>query len=200
MYFILGVIIVVCIYLASIYNKLSGMMQNIKESYSNIQANLQKRQNLQEQIIEIAKEYANKEQITQIEIAKSNPQVANALSQSFPELKSNENFLHLSNQIQSLEDQINQKREKYNSDVNVYNSYRNSIPAVFIAQKFKFNIVDYFDISDNDFTSASIKFQRDDTVALNEMITSASKKISDKTVNAKNLINDKISEIKEKKE
>lgn len=200
MYFILGVIIVVCIYLASIYNKLSGMMQNIKESYSNIQANLQKRQNLQEQIIEIAKEYANKEQITQIEIAKSNPQVANALSQSFPELKSNENFLHLSNQIQSLEDQINQKREKYNSDVNVYNSYRNSIPAVFIAQKFKFNIVDYFDISDNDFTSASIKFQRDDTVALNEIITSASKKISDKTVNAKNLINDKISEIKEKKE
>lgn len=200
MYFILGVIIVVCIYLASIYNKLSGMIQNIKESYSNIQANLQKRQNLQEQIIEIAKEYANKEQITQIEIAKSNPQVANALSQSFPELKSNENFLHLSNQIQSLEDQINQKREKYNSDVNVYNSYRNSIPAVFIAQKFKFNIVDYFDISDNDFTSASIKFQRDDTVALNEMITSASKKISDKTVNAKNLINDKISEIKEKKE
>lgn len=200
MYFILGVIIVVCIYLASIYNKLSGMMQNIKESYSNIQANLQKRQNLQEQIIEIAKEYANKEQITQIEIAKSNPQVANALSQSFPELKSNENFLHLSNQIQNLEDQINQKREKYNSDVNVYNSYRNSIPAVFIAQKFKFNIVDYFDISDNDFTSASIKFQRDDTVALNEMITSASKKISDKTVNAKNLINDKISEIKEKKE
>lgn len=200
MYFILGVIIVVCIYLASIYNKLSGMMQNIKESYSNIQANLQKRQNLQEQIIEMAKEYANKEQITQIEIAKSNPQVANALSQSFPELKSNENFLHLSNQIQSLEDQINQKREKYNSDVNVYNSYRNSIPAVFIAQKFKFNIVDYFDISDNDFTSASIKFQRDDTVALNEMITSASKKISDKTVNAKNLINDKISEIKEKKE
>ena len=108
--------------------------------------------------------------------------------------------MHLSNQIQSLEDQINQKREKYNSDVNVYNSYRNSIPAVFIAQKFKFNIVDYFDISDNDFTSASIKFQRDDTVALNEMITSASKKISDKTVNAKNLINDKISEIKEKKE
>ncbi|MBR2163689.1 MAG: LemA family protein [Campylobacter sp.] len=200
MYFILGVIIVVCIYLASIYNKLSGMMQNIKESYSNIQANLQKRQNLQEQIIDMAKEYANKEQITQIEIAKSNPQVANALSQSFPELKSNENFLHLSNQIQSLEDQINQKREKYNSDVNVYNSYRNSIPAVFIAQKFKFNIVDYFDISDNDFTSASIKFQRDDTVALNEMITSASKKISDKTVNAKNLINDKISEIKEKKE
>jgi LemA protein len=200
MYFILGVIIVVCIYLASIYNKLSGMMQNIKESYSNIQANLQKRQNLQEQIIEMAKEYANKEQITQIEIAKSNPQVANALSQSFPELKSNENFLHLSNQIQSLEDQINQKREKYNSDVNIYNSYRNSIPAVFIAQKFKFNIVDYFDISDNDFTSASIKFQRDDTVALNEMITSASKKISDKTVNAKNLINDKISEIKEKKE
>ena len=200
MYFILGVIIVVCIYLASIYNKLSGMIQNIKESYSNIQANLQKRQNLQEQIIEIAKEYANKEQITQIEIAKSNPQVANALSQSFPELKSNENFLHLSNQIQSLEDQIKQKREKYNSDVNVYNSYRNSIPAVFIAQKFKFNIVDYFDISDNDFTSASIKFQRDDTVALNEMITSASKKISDKTVNAKNLINDKISEIKEKKE
>ena len=200
MYFILGVIIVVCIYLASIYNKLSGMIQNIKESYSNIQANLQKRQNLQEQIIDMAKEYANKEQITQIEIAKSNPQVANALSQSFPELKSNENFLHLSNQIQSLEDQINQKREKYNSDVNVYNSYRNSIPAVFIAQKFKFNIVDYFDISDNDFTSASIKFQRDDTVALNEMITSASKKISDKTVNAKNLINDKISEIKEKKE
>ena len=200
MYFILGVIIVVCIYLASIYNKLSGMMQNIKESYSNIQANLQKRQNLQEQIIDMDKEYANKEQITQIEIAKSNPQVANALSQSFPELKSNENFLHLSNQIQSLEDQINQKREKYNSDVNVYNSYRNSIPAVFIAQKFKFNIVDYFDISDNDFTSASIKFQRDDTVALNEMITSASKKISDKTVNAKNLINDKISEIKEKKE
>mgnify|MGYP003434229526 FL=1 len=200
MYFILGVIIVVCIYLASIYNKLSGMMQNIKESYSNIQANLQKRQNLQEQLIHMAQDFAFKYQITQIEIAKSNPQVANALSQSFPELKSNENFLHLSNQIQSLEDQINQKREKYNSDVNVYNSYRNSIPAVFIAQKFKFNIVDYFDISDNDFTSASIKFQRDDTVALNEMITSASKKISDKTVNAKNLINDKISEIKEKKE
>lgn len=175
------VLLGLAIWAVIIYNRLQSSMQNIREGYSNLQAGLKKRHQLSAQIIEIASGYLEHEQVVQLEVARQqqNMQQLMFLSQSYPELKADATYRQLMQKLEALENDILARRESYNQRVKTYNSYRNTFPNVLIAQKLSFNIVNYFEADDEKFDMEAAGFSRDDSVALQEIIGSSARALSE---------------------
>lgn len=68
--------------------------------------------------------------------------------ESYPELKSNQNFLELQRQLAETEDRIAAGRRYYNANVRNYNTRIESVPSNFIANTFKFERATYFEVND----------------------------------------------------
>lgn len=197
---IIVVVIALAAYIIKIYNKLQSMMQNIRESFANIQATLKKRLDLSNQIIDIAKDYASSEQMIQLGVSGNGVAKVAALAQAFPELKANETYQMLMSQLEKIESELLNKRESYNAEVKSYNSYKNAFPQVLIASKLSFESVAYFDINDEDFSENLKIFKKDDSARIQEILSESNKKITDIAMNAKKMINDKISNNPNQKE
>ena len=178
MFWLLVILIVIVLWLVKVYNKLQSSMQNIREGFSNLQAGLKKRQQLSGQIIEIASGYLEHEQVTQLRVAQSqNTQQLAAMAQNFPQLRADATYQKLMGQLETLENDILARRENYNNRVKQFNSYRNSFPAVLVAQKLSFGTVDYFDSDDEKFDAQVQNFARDDSAVLQEVIGSSAKAV-----------------------
>ena len=178
MFWLLVILIVIVLWLVKVYNKLQSSMQNIREGFSNLQAGLKKRQQLSGQIIEIASGYLEHEQVTQLRVAQSqNTQQLAAMAQNFPQLKADATYQKLMGQLEALENDILARRENYNNRVKQFNSYRNSFPAVLVAQKLSFDTVEYFDSDDEKFDAQVQSFARDDSAVLQEIIGNSAKAV-----------------------
>lgn len=178
MFWLLVILIVIVLWLVKVYNKLQSSMQNIREGFSNLQAGLKKRQQLSGQIIEIASGYLEHEQVTQLRVAQSqNTQQLAAMAQNFPQLKADATYQKLMEQLEALENDILARRENYNNRVKRFNSYRNSFPAVLVAQKLSFDTVEYFDSDDEKFDAQVQSFARDDSAVLQEIIGNSAKAV-----------------------
>ena len=178
MFWLLVILIVIVLWLVKVYNKLQSSMQNIREGFSNLQAGLKKRQQLSGQIIEIASGYLEHEQVTQLRVAQSqNTQQLAAMAQNFPQLRADATYQKLMGQLETLENDILARRENYNNRVKQFNSYRNSFPAVLVAQKLSFGTVDYFDSDDEKFDAQVQSFARDDSAVLQEIIGNSAKAV-----------------------
>ena len=178
MFWLLVILIVIVLWLVKVYNKLQSSMQNIREGFSNLQAGLKKRQQLSGQIIEIASGYLEHEQVTQLRVAQSqNTQQLAAMAQNFPQLKADATYQKLMGQLEALENDILARRENYNNRVKRFNSYRNSFPAVLVAQKLSFDTVEYFDSDDEKFDAQVHSFARDDSAVLQEIIGNSAKAV-----------------------
>jgi hypothetical protein len=178
MFWLLVILIVIVLWLGEGYKKLQSSMQNIREGFSNLQAGLKKRQQLSGQIIEIASGYLEHEQVTQLRVAQSqNTQQLAAMAQNFPQLRADATYQKLMGQLETLENDILARRENYNNRVKQFNSYRNSFPAVLVAQKLSFGTVDYFDSDDEKFDAQVQNFARDDSAVLQEIIGSSAKAV-----------------------
>ena len=178
MFWLLVILIVIVLWLVKVYNKLQSSMQNIREGFSNLQAGLKKRQQLSGQIIEIASGYLEHEQVTQLRVAQSqNTQQLAAMAQNFPQLKADATYQKLMGQLEALENDILARRENYNNRVKRFNSYRNSFPAVLVAQKLSFDTVEYFDSDDEKFDAQVQSFARDDSAVLQEIIGNSAKAV-----------------------
>jgi LemA family protein len=197
---IIVVVVALAAYIIKIYNKLQSMMQNIRESFANIQATLKKRLDLSNQIIDIAKDYASGEQMVQLGISGNGVAKVAALAQAFPELKANETYQMLMSQLEKIEGELLNRRENYNAEVKSYNAYKNAFPQVLIASKLSFESVAYFDINDEDFSENLKIFKKDDSAKIQEILSGSNKKITDIAMNAKKMINDKISNNSDKKD
>lgn len=197
---IIVVVVALAAYIIKIYNKLQSMMQNIRESFANIQATLKKRLDLSNQIIDIAKDYASGEQMVQLGISGNGVAKVAALAQAFPELKANETYQMLMSQLEKIEGELLNRRENYNAEVKSYNAYKNAFPQVLIASKLSFESVAYFDINDEDFSENLKKFKKDDSAKIQEILSDSNKKITDIAMNAKKMINDKILNNSDKKD
>ena len=197
---IIVVLVALAAYIIKIYNKLQSMMQNIRESFANIQATLKKRLDLSNQIIDIAKDYASGEHMVQLGISGNGVAKVAALAQAFPELKANETYQMLMSQLEKIEGELLNRRENYNAEVKSYNAYKNAFPQVLIASKLSFESVAYFDINDEDFSENLKIFKKDDSAKIQEILSDSNKKITDIAMNAKKMINDKISNNSDKKD
>lgn len=148
-----------------IYNSLASGKQNIREMFSNISTEYQRRMDLFLRLAEAVKSLKKHEKDTFSEIAKLRsglPQASTAnkiktfgkidslLSglriniEAYPELKSNELHMNLMQEIRITEDRINIARTSFNDIVNEYNTEVVTFPSNFFANMFGFSKEDYF--------------------------------------------------------
>jgi LemA protein len=72
------------------------------------------------------------------------------LAESYPDLRTSQNFLHLQQQLAETEDRIGAGRRYYNANVRAYNTRLGQFPANVIAGSFKFTPAEYFEVDDPD--------------------------------------------------
>ena len=171
---IVGVIIFLpIIFVIVIYNSLVRLSQMITESWSNVDTELRRRYDLIPNLVETVKGYAKHERevfdrITQARAAAvantgnpaSQAQDENkligvlktlfAVVEGYPELKANQNFLKLQEELVNTEDRIQAARRFYNGNVRDYNNKVQTIPSNIIASIFDFKTKDYFEIESLD--------------------------------------------------
>ena len=73
-----------------------------------------------------------------------------ALAENYPDLKANENFLNLQNELVETENYLQFARRYYNGSVRDYNTSTETVPSNFVASKFGFNSKDFFQKSADD--------------------------------------------------
>lgn len=164
---ILGIIVVIAFIIIGIYNRLVALRQTCNQAWSDIEVQLKQRQDLVPQLVNTVKGYAAHEKETLNEvIAARNAAVSAgnvqgqaaaegmlsqalgklfALAEAYPDLKANENFLQLQDQLSDVENKIAASRRFYNNAVSEYNTGIEQFPAVLIAGPFNFVPRDFFE-------------------------------------------------------
>jgi LemA protein len=154
--FVIALIIIGLIsWFFTVYNGLIQVKENIKKSWANIDVLLMQRSDEIPKLIKVLKSFVKheKKMFDNILDARTTYLGANsvsekadadnqmsealksvfALSEAYPELGSNDNFLKLQERISGLENEIADRRELYNESVNNYNIRIQSLPDMFIA-------------------------------------------------------------------
>lgn len=163
--FVGGAIIV-----GGIYNGLVRHRNEVKNSWSQIDVQLKRRHDLIPNLIETAKGYMKHERETLERItearnlargassvgdrAKAEQQLSGALSQflvvveAYPDLKANQNFLSLQEELTSTENKIGFARQYYNDAVLKYNNKIQVVPSNIVAGIFQFKPEEFFEVED----------------------------------------------------
>ena len=171
---ILWIIVIVIVVIAGwalmAYNSLIRGRNQVKEAWSDIDVQLKRRHNLIPNIVQTVKGYASHERdtldsVTQARAkaleAKSPAEHAKAenmlsatlktlfaVSESYPDLKANANFLELQRELSDTENKIQAARRFYNTNVRDYNTSIESVPKNLIANMFKFTKEQFFELDD----------------------------------------------------
>ncbi len=178
---LLAIIVLLVFYAIGIYNKLVRKRSMVEEGWSGIDVQLKKRHDLVPNLVETVKGYAKHEQETldqvvkarnsalqasdiksQIEAEKQlNSALANifALSEAYPDLKANSNFVHLQNELSAIEGDVEKARRYYNATVRENNIMIESFPNNLFANTFGFDVHEYFEIdSETEREAPQLKF------------------------------------------
>jgi len=165
---VLLVIVLAIGYMVLAYNNLVSLRQRLKSAWSDIEVQLKKRYNLIPALVDVVKGYTKHESETLENVIKARNMALNAhdagdaskaeamyksavsglfgLSEAYPDLKANQNFINLQNQLQAIESDIESARRYYNATVRDYNAKIESFPELYIAQKFNFEPYEYFEV------------------------------------------------------
>lgn len=182
------VAIIMGIIAARSYNKLQRIGQGIKSANATVLAVIQKRADLVNRLMDIAKEYGAHEKLVPIALSNnlidtfkaSTDAIAyvNSTAQHFPDLKANVAYQQLMNEISLVENELQNKRESYNKVTQDYNSERLQIPTVLFSKVLGFEEAPYSDF--NNFQEMK-EFKTDDGQLLKEMLSKVSSKAMDIT-------------------
>ena len=162
------VLVALILYAVFAYNGMVSLNNHAKEAWSDIDVQLKRRYNLIPNIVETIKGYATHEEgvLTQVTEARAKAISAGnihdqeaaenmlsgalkslfAVTENYPELKANENFLQLQNELVDTEDKIQAARRFYNTSVRDFNTKIEQFPAKVIAQFFKFSAKEFFEL------------------------------------------------------
>ncbi|NLV82326.1 MAG: LemA family protein [Synergistaceae bacterium] len=165
----------------SVYNGLVKLRNMMQEGWSGIDVQLKRRFDLIPNLIETVKGYASheKETLQNVTLARSavssagnDPearlQAENALTgtlrtlfavaESYPDLKANQNFINLQDQLSTIEDAIQMARRYYNGTVRNYNTMIQRFPAVLIARQLGFNEAPFFEAEEESRQTPKVSF------------------------------------------
>lgn len=167
---IVGVIVLVLIVIAFIYNSFITMRVRVKEGWADIDTQLKRRYDLIPNLIETVKGYAvhEREVFEKVTLARTQALGAQtvedhanaenmlsgtlkslfAVSENYPDLKANTNFLELQRELSDTENKIQAARRFYNTTVRDFNTAIQSFPGNIIASVFGFKVADFFELSE----------------------------------------------------
>jgi LemA protein len=156
----LGVVALVLLYFVAIYNRLVRIRALVKEAFSGITVQLRRRADLIPNLVESVQGYAAHEREVFEEVSKARAASVNAgsvqataqadaqltgvlgrlfaVAEAYPELKANQNFLQLQDQLASIEGELQGARRYYNATVRDLNSTIQSFPPALIARPLGF--------------------------------------------------------------
>ncbi len=171
-FFLVFIVIIVIIgfYLVSIYNGLVKLRNQVKNAWSQIDVQLKRRHDLIPNLIETVKGYMKHERETLENItearsramgadsvadkAKAESELNGAMSkffvvvENYPDLKANQNFLSLQEELTSTENKISFSRQNYNDQVLFYNNKIQMFPSNIVAGMFGFKEEVFFEIEE----------------------------------------------------
>ncbi len=167
---LLGIIVLAVLMIIGMYNSLVALRNQVKNAWSQIDVQLKRRYDLIPNLIETVKGYAQHEKQTLERViqarnaaisaqglpdkAKAEGELSGvltklfALSENYPDLKANQNFLSLQEELSSTENKISFARQNYNDQVLFYNNKIQMFPSNLIAQNFGFKSEESFAIAD----------------------------------------------------
>lgn len=168
LYGLIFLVVLVAFYGVGVYNRLVKLSTLVAEAWSGIDVQLKKRYNLIPNLVETVKGYASHEKETFENVTKARNQAQNAttvegqqgaenqlnralinlyaVAEQYPELKANENFLSLQNELSDIESDIEKSRRYYNGTTRDYNILIDSFPSNLIAGITNFKKAAYFEI------------------------------------------------------
>ena len=177
---IIGVIVLLILWFVVTYNKLIGLRNKKDDQWSQIEVQLKRRADLIPNLVETVKGYAKHEKSTFEEVIKARntyleaktPEaeikasagVSNALSklfalaENYPELKANQNFLSLQNDLKDTEDKISYARQFYNDSVLTYNNKVEMVPSNIVAGLTGFKKGTFFEVEEKDKEAPKVSF------------------------------------------
>jgi len=160
-------IVLIGIMLVGMYNGLVRSRLQVREAWSSIDIQLKRRSSLIPNLVETVRGYASHERETlenvtraraQLDNAGTAPQAAQAnnmltqalrslfaVSEAYPDLKANANFLQLQADLSDTEDKIAYARQFYNRNVLSYNGKVQTVPTAIIAGMFGFRLEEFFE-------------------------------------------------------
>lgn len=160
-------VLLIVILLIKYYNDLINHRNRVENAWSQIDVQLQRRNDLIPNIVETVKGYAGHEKSTLNEVTQARANMANAstvqeiaeadnqikgalkslfaVSEAYPELKANQNFIQLQEELSETEDKISYSRQFYNDTVLKYNNLCQQFPSNIIANIFHFKKSEFFE-------------------------------------------------------
>lgn len=168
LYIILGIVIALVLYLVFKYNNFVTLLTRTKEAWADIDVQLKRRYDLIPNLVNTVKGYATHESeaFQKVTEARSRAMQAGsiaekgeadnalsgtlkslfAISEAYPDLKANTNFIQLQNELSDTENKIMASRRFYNSNVRDFNTGVQMFPANIIARIFKFTEMEFFEL------------------------------------------------------
>ncbi|MBZ0327161.1 MAG: LemA family protein [Altibacter sp.] len=166
---LLGVVLIIGLLLISVFNRFAKNRNLVKDAWSNVDVALKRRYDLIPNLVETVKGYAAHEKSTledvinarnaamQVPKGDINSQIKAenllqsalrsifALSEAYPDLKANVNYLDLQAKLNEIEENLERSRRYYNGSVRENNTYGESFPGVLFIGVFNYQHFDYFE-------------------------------------------------------
>ena len=166
------IIAVLVVFVIFMYNNLVRLRQKVKNSWSQIDVQLQRRFDLIPNLVETVKGYMTHENDVLTKISELRTSWANAgtvqekadldnqlsgalktimaVSESYPDLKASQNFSELQQELQNTENKISFSRQFYNDSVTMYNTKLEVFPSNIIASIFSFKPEEFFKVENEE--------------------------------------------------
>lgn len=179
---IIVLIILLLVFIITVFNALIKLRNSVKDHWSQIDIQLKRRFDLIPNIVETVKAYAKHEEETLKEVVearnlyeksttheeainadlKLNEYVPKliALAEAYPELKANENFVHLQKELSETEDKIAYARQFYSDSVLKYNNKLQTFPNNIIAKLFGFKAEEFFKANENERENVKVELEK----------------------------------------
>ncbi len=178
---VLGIVVLFVIWVIAKYNQLVSLRNRIENAWSQIDVQLRRRYDLIPNLVESVKGYAAHEKevfenvasarsaMMQAQGAQAQGEAQNqitqalkslfAVAEAYPELKANQNFMMLQEELSGTESKIAYARQFYNDTVMSYNTLLQSFPSNMIASTFGFTQHEYFPMEDAAREPVKVNFQ-----------------------------------------
>jgi LemA protein len=156
----------------AMYNGLIAMRNRVEEAWSDIDVQLKRRYDLIPNLVSTVKGYASHEKETLQNVTEARSQAMQAesphdkaqaenflsdtlkslfaVSEAYPDLKANENFLELQRELTDTENKVQASRRFYNGNVRDYNTKIETVPTNIVANTFNFEQREFFELAEDE--------------------------------------------------
>jgi len=170
LWIVIGIVVVVLLFGIYLFNKIVRLRNEVNTGWSNIDVQLKRRNDLIPNLVEAVKGYAahEREVFEEVTLARTRGMEASsvesqanaeneltrglrqllAVAESYPELKANQNFLALQEELTATESKIAYSRQFYNDEVLRLNTAIQSFPSNVVANAFGFRTRTFFEIDE----------------------------------------------------